>query len=473
MIPSGLSNRLRVAAAVISSALALMAVVPGPVLATTTNPYLVKNINPNGSSNPQELTEAGGKLFFTANDGVHDRELWVSDGTSAGTHMVKDILPISPTGYAPYWPGALTAVGGLVYFSATDGVHGYEPWISDGTEAGTHMIKDVSTTAGVFGSDPYGYTDLNGVVYFSAWTQLNGREMWRTDGTEAGTRIVADVTLGTAGSYPEYFTAFKNRIYYVRHDATNSNRGTLFRTDGTAAGTKAVRDKNGYKIRGIFNYGILHVVGEHLFIGRNTKQVWVSGGTPASTMKLVDFGTRTVAGAGGVAYLTWEDGGAIAPPSFLWRSDGTTAGTQPLYYFDGTPIVAGFVNPLGSNLIFWGTDTWDGETRPTGGLSVSDGTNAGTVPLGVYALPVDYVPSSNETPRATLNSVLYFPAQTYDGLGNFSDVALWRTDGTGAGTYAVSPGYASGILSGATAAANKIFFATRAGKGTELYAYVP
>ena len=444
MIPKALSDRLRLALAVISSAVALAAVVPGPVLATTPpNPYLVKNINPNGSSDPQSLIVVGDKLFFTADDGVHDRELWVSDGTSAGTHMVKDILPTTPTGYAPYWPGGLTAVGGLLYFSATDGVHGYEPWVSDGTEAGTHMIKDVAPTAGVFGSDPYGYTELNGVVYFSAWTQLNGREVWRTDGTAAGTRMVADVTAGSGGSYPEYFTAFNNRIYYLRHDATNSNRGTLFRTDGTAAGTKPVLSKNGYKIRGTFNYGVLRAIGNHLYFDRTNKEVWSSGGTRATTAKLVDFGTREIVGVNGIAYFRWDNSNTSqAPTSFLWRSDGTSAGTQPLTYSDGSAILPNFLTPLGNKLIFWAGDSWEGEGTPhTGGLSISDGTKEGTVPLGVYALPANYFDNFEPTPRATLNSVLYFPAQTYDGLGNFSDVALWRTDGTGLGTYAGSPGY--------------------------------
>src|SRR3954451_1087386 len=103
MITGTLRARLRLALAVASCALAVVAFVPGPALATTHNPYLVKNINPNGSSDPQSLTVVGNRVFFTADDGVHDRELWVSDGTTTGTHMVKDILPTSPTRYAPYW----------------------------------------------------------------------------------------------------------------------------------------------------------------------------------------------------------------------------------------------------------------------------------------------------------------------------------------------------------------------------------
>ncbi len=474
MIPRRLPVRMsRVPLSLVLGALALAAFVPAPALATSPNPYLVKNINKSGGSDPQSLTAVGDMLFFTANDGVHDRELWVSDGTAAGTHMVKDILT-TPADYAPYWPGGLTAINGLLYFSATDGVHGYEPWISDGTEAGTHMIKDIEPAAGVFGSDPVGYTELNGIVYFNAKTRLYGEELWRTDGTDAGTYQVADLTPGSGSSFPEYMVAFKNKLYFVRHDARNSDKGTLFRTDGTAAGTKAMRDSKGNKIKGTFNYGVLRAIGDHLFIGRNYKELWVSGGTPASTKKLVDIGTRNVIGAGDTAYFVWQEG-TQAPASFLWRSDGTPAGTQPVTYSDGSSISPGFLTPFGSDLVFWGSDSWNGDSTPhTGGMSITDGTNAGTHALGVYSLPTDYTSDFFEpTPRATLNQVLYYPAQTYDGTGAFSDVALWRTDGTGAGTYAVSPEYASGILTGVTAVGNKVFFVTKAGSGTELWAYVP
>ena len=99
--------------------------------------------------------------------------------------------------------------------------------------------------------------------------------------------------------------------------------------------------------------------------------------------------------------------------------------------FGWSSIYGNFLTPLGNDLIFWGSDYWEGGDTPhTGGLSISDGTNAGTHALGVYALPTNYYDLIDPTPRAILNSVLYFPAQTYDGLGNFSDVALWRTDGT-------------------------------------------
>src|SRR5688572_24215374 len=49
---------------------------------------------------PQSLTAAGSQLFFTVDDGIHGRELWVSDGTAVGTRLVADINPRSASGVA-------------------------------------------------------------------------------------------------------------------------------------------------------------------------------------------------------------------------------------------------------------------------------------------------------------------------------------------------------------------------------------
>ena len=37
----------------------------------------------------------------------------------------------------------MVEMGGILYFAADDGIHGWEPWRSDGTVAGTYMVKDV------------------------------------------------------------------------------------------------------------------------------------------------------------------------------------------------------------------------------------------------------------------------------------------------------------------------------------------
>jgi ELWxxDGT repeat protein len=141
------------------------------------------------------FTSFGGQLFFAAND-ANGFELWKSDGTEAGTVLVKDIN----RGEGSSHPQDLIHVGGTLYFRADDGTHGGELWKSDGTEAGTVLVKDIRS--GNTWSAARHFSNVSGTVYFTADDGMHGSELWKSDGTEGGAVLVNDFVEGSGSSNP-------------------------------------------------------------------------------------------------------------------------------------------------------------------------------------------------------------------------------------------------------------------------------
>ncbi len=195
---------------------------------TPAGTVLVKDINPGpANSSPGGFTEFNGAVYFAAFDGVEGRVLWKTDGTAAGTMAVAPGAGVGS-------PGFFTPFNNALYFQANDGIHGAELWKTDGTAAGTVMVMDINPVP-TSGSSPAFFTVFNGALYFQADDGTHGRELWKTDGTAAGTVMVADINPAGGNSFPSSLTVFNGALYFQASDGVNGSE--LWKTDGTAAGT--------------------------------------------------------------------------------------------------------------------------------------------------------------------------------------------------------------------------------------------
>ncbi len=116
----------------------------------------------------------GKKLFFSAGGGLTGNELWVTDGTTQGTQIVKNV---NPNPFGSSYPSSLTPIGERrIVFRANDGKNGNELWISDGSSKGTQLAGDIAPGSG--SSAPSQMILSRGTIYFSANNGLRGFEPW-------------------------------------------------------------------------------------------------------------------------------------------------------------------------------------------------------------------------------------------------------------------------------------------------------
>ena len=200
---------------------------------------LIADIRPGqkGAQPGAELFEYKGELYFSADDGLLGKELWKTDGTEAGTKLVKDIFMGGDSDSSR--PGWFVEHDGELFFAAEDSA-GDELWKTDGTNIGTVRVSDIYL--GEEGSTPADLVVFNNEILFSATDEQGGNELWKSNGSGAGTQLVKDIREdGDAlpGGYSGFFQ-FKEHLYF---NAQDDNTGMeLWRTDGTSAGTERVID---------------------------------------------------------------------------------------------------------------------------------------------------------------------------------------------------------------------------------------
>jgi ELWxxDGT repeat protein len=347
-----------------------------------------------GSSDLSNLTAVNGLLFFTADDADQQPELWKSDGTAAGTEPVltfaTQVTPGDPFTNGAFGVQDLTAAGATLFFTAYEAGHGRQLWESDGTTSGTIPVTNLAADQ-TGGFQPTQLTSVNGTLFFTADDGIHGRELWALKGAAAGARQVEPIASAKGASNPSSLTAVAGTLYFTADDGVHGRE--LWMSDGTAAGTTTVADIN-------------------------------PGSAGSSPSDLTGFE--------GDIFFTANDG---VHGRQLWKSDGTSADTVLVTNFTISWAIPAELTPVNNTLFFTASDGQHGRE-----LWKTDGTPAGTVlvrDINSVAAPANagQTASSNPLHLTAVGATLYFTAD--DGVHGRE---LWRSDGTAQGTERLTDG---------------------------------
>src|SRR5690348_819835 len=195
-------------------------------------PHIVLDLNaqlPPVSSNPFPLGKLGNARYFIASPAPSGSQsaLYKTDGTTAGTTLVKSLGGYGVSGPAPWF----LAAGAKAYFVSESNTTGQQVWITDGTAAGTQMITNLFPGAGnarllgLIGTD----------LIFTAPTSPTDWEVFRTDGTDAGTRAITSFPASSYSTVIESLITPDGKIY-MQLQTAGANASDTWVSDGNAGG---------------------------------------------------------------------------------------------------------------------------------------------------------------------------------------------------------------------------------------------
>ena len=415
-------------------------------------PVLLADVNPGAAnSNPAEFVEVDDTVFFAASKSGFDRGLWKTDGSLPGTQLVKGLID----GTGMFGPANLAAIGNRLFFAASDKIggrlfHGDELWVSDGTTDGTMLVKNIRPGGGchapglcpIVGSPPLGskprmISDVDGEALFYAFAERQSG-LWKSDGTEDGTELlkVIDIQSGAESA------VINESLFFVGANGVDGRE--IFKSDGTQKGTMLVKDNVPGNDRS-FRPRDLSVADHSLYFLQSDSvrtALWKTGSTTDGHTKIPIVGENgqewsvkdLVAAENRLYFIATPD----FPPSAgrtarLWSIDVTTEEavllrTLPGNLFKALPFdFSRSQNP--SSLTTVGNDLYFTAFDQSGsGLELwkSDGTIVGTGAL----LDIVAGPRSSDPRWLTkIGDTLYFTAD--DGIHGRE---LWRSDGTKEGT---------------------------------------
>jgi ELWxxDGT repeat protein len=400
-------------------------------------------------SDPSDVTVFHGHLYFSADDGVSGRELWQSDGSPGSEQPVADACPGPCSG----WPGAPLLLGDRLFFFALRNEHG-QLWATDGSGPAAVVIEDlcpdskdgclagdgVSARGLLFFRGPDGLLWRSDGTPAGTWTLgvesvgvstgsggkpvwpladavlfWNSQGLWRTDGTVTGTVLVrtsADLGLEESQRPSPAESAVWSGALYL-----NVDQGVIVRSDGTPEGTARIAHFDRWTLSRLtpFSGGLL--VARWLISGSTLLRIQGAAveevGTFDSIESLAALGDRAVFRTAG------RDG------EVLWRTDGTSEGTEKVTLFDGGTYPGSLVS-LGGTVLF-SLFSSEGASE----LWRTDGTAAGTARVRGFQRPA----SSILGEQTALGDAFLFGARQPTGRD-----FLYVSDGTEAGTRILRPG---------------------------------
>jgi len=384
----------------------------------------IKNASPEAGNNTGDtgyasFTKYNNIAYFNADDGIHGREIWRSDGTAGGTYLFKDLFPGKGEGV----PSGFTVWKNKLWFIATDST-GKSLWSSDGTVTGTLPVVKLNNAS----ADKLMATDT--LLYFIT----NGYVLWRSDGTADGTFLLKDFSklsyngvAGISGMVNSY-----GRLYLKAKTADiNSFQDfvRLYTSDGTVAGTKVV-DNDAVDVDQVTvtTNGVLYFTAR--LVSGNRRTFWISNAEFGNAYQ-EDFSSDfNVSQSAPRLYRNKEIfyiANDTSVAGSLFRLDVSAASTPiRVKQFNALPkgsIITALFNTGNAILISINTSAGN-----KGQLWLSNGSTVGTKLLKDNCYPVSY---------AQTNESIYFA-----GSGNQNDAGIWQTDLTESGTVLLKGNFA-------------------------------
>ena len=368
------------------------------------------------------------RIYFVAIDSVSAQfELWVADAKANSATLVLS----SPVGQ-PLLFDRMFVSGGKLWLARSTTAHGLEWWMSDGTAAGTRLAFEIEPGPGTQQLH-FGCTLPGGFCFFRT-VGLKQMEFWFSDGTLGGTKKLADASPKIV-SWGRWAFPFGSRCLYLHETATDGAEPYV--SDGTVSGTSLLRNiALPFGIADSKPHTFAEQGGRAFFVaddGRGGWEPFLSMGSPNTSRQVMDIAVGKV----GSDPRELTDAGGLLCFSALWPgvgrepvlSDGLRSGTRLL-----KDIHPGTASSDPGHFTSFRDEIWFSAKGPAGsGIWRSDGTSAGT--QQVFGKPLDLTSAGG--PLTVAGSKLYFSRSGAQG------VELWVTDGTRAGARQVRPAGAS------------------------------